>query len=354
LNSDTTHPTISSHSPLPVVHDRQQLDAPLEHHQQKPLDRNLNLNRSSFRGSRSPEVTLVEQYTVSNAATSLILQGELFQNSLEQLQFQSLQSSSISSSFSPEAALPMLEPINSDSAPSCSMHKSVHFAVVQVHETTIIDGSYISTDSANSNHFDAEQRHNPYHNIKVTKSSSWRQNDPPSSESLTVHTVDEYEAQRQPQSRRYKQEGRVPKSNGGSRKDELRRILSTGTTTIATLSSIGTSRSNISEYVSVQELVPKQLNGRESTNVESNPPLSENANDIFQEYQRSFILDEEQQQQPNDSTRIQRGPWLSNSRSIPSLSRNIAAQPSQQQQSQRTGLLRRFFPKKDKNLKAII
>lgn len=292
------------------------------------------------RGSRSPEVTLVEQYTVSNSATPT-QDGPTYSQSQINPDAPSYQSHS-SSVLQPEAPLPKYEPNNGS-----AFSKSVQFSNVHVHETVVLDHSYISNESGSF--------------LSLSKSSK-RQSDPPSMVSEAVRTVDEYEAQRQPQRRRYKQEGKSPgnKTNIVNRRDELRRILSSGTASSLIIpsnkptTSLRDSQSNISEYIHIQELAPKQShgsgrNGGPSLDVGLNKPISQNADDIFQEYQRSFIQVEDEQEQTNNATRTQRGLWSSNSRSAPT------SQQRQQQPSKSSfGLLRRFFPKKDSDLKTIL
>jgi hypothetical protein len=188
-----------------------------------------------------------------------------------------------------------------------------------------------------------------------------------------VSTVDEYEAQREPHRRRLKeQEKRSGNSNVGSnRTDHLRRILSISTSSASSFTKAknydknDTVHGSASDYVSVQELEPKEQSriGLSRIDETQQTPLSETANDIFEAYQQSFIGVEQEEQQITTSTRQHQSSQRHRPKSITNAGRSVSApsllrsgtkksqQPHPQQQHEGRGLLRRFFHKKDLHVK---
>jgi hypothetical protein len=331
-----------------------QLDVPLPKRFDK--DRNLISNAPLGGTTRSPEVTLVSSSTVSNAVFSKEQNDQIWNHRSHEIN-EPVQKES-------KLFIPSIEP-DPDKV-SYSMHRSVQFANVQIHEHIILD---TSGDSENSQNYFVDSNPLPHTLVdchSILKQSK-KQNDPPSSTLSVVSTVDEYEAQREPHRRRLKeQEKRSGTANAaGSRSEQLRRILSIGTNNSSSKFPIHDNNSaiygNASDYVSVQELEPKEQSriGASRTE-EEQPPLSQNANDIFEAYQQSFIEVDQGEQQPAVSTRQnqqqrQRPQSLSNTRrstSEPSLPRSAAKKSQRQpQQQEGRGLFRRFFHKKDHNLK---
>lgn len=331
-----------------------QLDVPLPKRFDK--DRNLISNAPLGGTTRSPEVTLVSSSTISNVVFSKEQNDQIWNHRSHEINEPAQTESKL--------LIPSIEP-DPDKV-SYSMHRSVQFANVQIHEHIILD---TSGDSENSQNYFVDSNPLPHtltDGHSILKQSK-KQNDPPSSTLSVVSTVDEYEAQREPHRRRLKeQEKRSGTSNAaGSRSEQLRRILSISTSNSSSKFPIHDNNSaiygNASDYVSVQELEPKEQSriGASRTE-EEQPPLSQNANDIFEAYQQSFIEVDPGEQQPAASTRQnqqqrQRPQSLSNSRrsvSAQSLSRSAAKKSQRQPQHEDgRGLFRRFFHKKDPNSK---
>ena len=330
-----------------------QLDVPLPKIFDK--DRNLISNAPLHGPTRSPETTLVSSSTISSAVKS------------ENNHLLSHRSDDIHKILQPDSKLfiPLVEP-EPDPDPvktSLSMHRSVQFANVQIHEHITLD---TSGDSENSQNYYIDSQPFSPDGHSILKPPR-RQNDPPPSVLSIVSTVDEYEARREPYRRRLKEQEKESGTSKtvGSRTDQLRRILSIGTNSSSSTLQIHDSNSssiqiNASDYVSVQELVPKEQSRiGTSRTVEEQPPLSENANDIFEAYQQSFIEVDQGEQQVTTNARQQqrqRPQSLIHTRrsvSVPSLSRSAAQQPPPQRHEphEGRGLFRRFFPKKDLHLK---
>jgi hypothetical protein len=335
-----------SHVPTEVV-PKAKLDVPLKKFDK---DRNLISNAPLDGPTRSPEVTLVADSSKTNQVFSKEQNDQHHWNHTPgELQETTLVIPSM------EKGLDHL---------SHEIHRSVHFSNVHIHEHLILD---TSGDSESSLSFvvSSSPPVSTTNQLPQLKSSR-TQNDPPPSVLSMVSTVDEYEARREPYRRRLKeQEKQSGKSNAtDSRSDQLRRILSIGTTAATTTTSFlihdnnnnnnAVALNNASDYVSVQELVPKEQSRIGASRVEEQqPPLSQNANDIFEAYQQSFI-GSEQGDYPSPATATTTSSRTKHRRPRPINRRSVSAPvapKSPQLPAEGRGLFRRFFPKKELHLK---
>jgi hypothetical protein len=241
-----------------------------------------------------------------------------------------------------------------------SIHRSVQFASVQIHEHIILDTS--GESEASQNFIAGSTLKTPDDYSPTMKSSGTRskQSDPPSSVLSVVSTVDEYEAQRVPHRRQWKdQEKRSgQKFNAAAneratnrRIPSIRAASSTNSFLIHEGGSVAQQQQqHDSEYVSVQELAPPKSFSRIGHSTAQQEPLSQNAHDILETYQQSFI-DDVSHDAPlslaaaNRNKSSTRRPPAIGRRSVSAPIISTTRQKSSSSQPER-GLFRRLFSKK--------
>ncbi len=374
LTRSITHPIVTSSStsattnastttmndPLPLkrrgvpteIIPKTKLDVPLPRKFDK--DRNLISNAPLDGPTRSPEVTLVADSVTSNV---VCFNEPLNHHPHPQPPPYWDPDDTTAVMAPPEQLNPPLLPSLESNGPF-SIHRSVQFASVQIHEHIILD---TSGDSESSQNFLAGLTLKTPHDYSPPLKSSGnrsKQSDPPPSVFPVVSTVDEYEAQRVPHRRRLNdQEKRSGQSNAAANESTTNRRIPSiraASSTNSFLIHEGGSMAQDSEYVSVQELAPPKDSSRIGRTAQE--PLSQNAHDILETYQQSFIDDVETgQDAPFSSFAAANRSTGSTTRRPPSIGRRSVSAPiitTRQKSSQQPerGLFRRLFSKKNDHL----
>ena len=355
--SSTASTTQRRGVPKEIIPQRQ-LDVPPPRKFDK--DRNLISNAPLHGPTRSPEVTLVADSVTSNVAACCNNEAHHHAPPPPSQRLTPPPPPFLDRHDTTVLAPP--DPTNPPLLPSLethglfSIHRSVQFASVQIHEHIILDTSGESEASQNFVAGSTLKTPDDY-SPSTMKSfgSRSKQSDPPSSVLSVVSTVDEYEAQRVPHRRQWKdQEKRSGQFNNeratNRRIPSIRAASSTNSFLIHEGGSVAQQQQD-SEYVSVQELAPPKSFSRIGHSTAQQEPLSQNAHDILETYQQSFI-DDVSHDAPlslaaaNRNKSSTRRPPAIGRRSVSAPIISTTRQKSSSSSQPERGLFRRLFSKK--------